>query len=75
MKKMGKKKKKRKQKQDNTNSIFAILVAALSNSNNNYSEFIIKKCLNRLRLSLLSQSQPTLPIPILSLLPVLLNSK
>ncbi|KAL9442295.1 hypothetical protein AB3S75_020739 [Citrus x aurantiifolia] len=75
MKKMGKKKKKRKQKQDNTNSIFAILAAALSNSNNNYSEFIIKKCLNRLRLSLLSQSQPTLPIPILSLLPVLLNSK
>ncbi|KAL9445195.1 hypothetical protein AB3S75_018228 [Citrus x aurantiifolia] len=70
-----KKKKKRKQKQDNTNSIFAILVAALSNSNNNYSEFITKKCLNRLRLSLLSQSQPTLPIPILSLLPVLLNSK
>lgn len=74
---MGKKKKKQKQKQDNTNSIFAILVAALfkSNNNNYYSEFIIKKCLNKLRLSLLSQSQPTLPIPILSLLPVLLNSK
>ncbi|KAJ0031060.1 hypothetical protein Pint_13960 [Pistacia integerrima] len=51
----------------NSHTLFPILVAALSNN----SKSLIKKCLNKL----LRLSQPTLLIPILSLLPILLKSK
>ncbi|KAA8535701.1 hypothetical protein F0562_030704 [Nyssa sinensis] len=55
------------------NTIFALMLAALSADSN---KPIIERCLNQLRLSLLSKTpKQTLPIPILSLLPVLLNNK
>ena len=64
------------------NTIFALMLAAICNSNEPYSESVIKRCLNSLHLSLIPNSQnaafrlhQTLPIPILSLLPILLNSK
>ncbi|XP_059637411.1 uncharacterized protein LOC132279449 [Cornus florida] len=56
------------------NTIFALLLASLSHSSH---KPLIKTCLNQLRLSVLSQTpnpKQTLPIPILSLLPLLLNS-
>uniref|UniRef100_A0A5B7C259 Bifunctional lysine-specific demethylase and histidyl-hydroxylase n=1 Tax=Davidia involucrata TaxID=16924 RepID=A0A5B7C259_DAVIN len=58
---------------DGDNTIFALMLAALSADSH---KPIIKRCLNKLRLSFLSKiHKQTLPIPILSLLPVFLNSK
>ncbi|CAK7345588.1 unnamed protein product [Dovyalis caffra] len=66
---------------NDTNTIFPLLLAAtaqLSNSQNNTpnnnSEILIKKCITKLHHSLLSNNQ-TFPISVLSLFPVLMNSK
>ncbi|KAM7460928.1 hypothetical protein LguiA_029049 [Lonicera macranthoides] len=59
--------------------LFGIMVAALSNSNSDetLNILIIKQCLQKLRISLLKMPQTlitaTIPIPILSLLPLFIN--
>ncbi|KAK9269787.1 hypothetical protein L1049_001565 [Liquidambar formosana] len=59
-----------------------VMLAAISNSHKPSSNSLVKKCLNKLRLSLLSKPpnlpfspQQTLLYPILSLLPVLVKSR
>ncbi|KAJ6758955.1 RIBOSOMAL OXYGENASE 1 [Salix koriyanagi] len=66
---------------NNTTAIFPLLLAAatqLSNSHkntpNNSSEILVKKCLTKLHQSLLSNIQ-NFPTSVLSLFPILVNSK
>ncbi|KAJ6355053.1 hypothetical protein OIU77_005612 [Salix suchowensis] len=66
---------------NNTTTIFPLLLAAatqLSNSHkntpNNSSEILVKKCLTKLHQSLLSNIQ-NFPTSVLSLFPILVNSK
>ncbi|KAJ7955871.1 Lysine-specific demethylase NO66 [Quillaja saponaria] len=57
--------------QADTDTIFALLLAALSNLHKPMSVFLIKKCLSKIRPSILSETSAK---PILALLPALLNS-
>ncbi|KAK4257767.1 hypothetical protein QN277_007312 [Acacia crassicarpa] len=57
---------------DDTNTIFALLLASLSETHKSNSFSLVKKCLSKIRTSLLSEIHFR---PILALLPSLLNSK
>ena len=54
-----------------SNAVFALLLASLSNLHHPHSVHLIKKCLLKIRPSLLSQSSVR---PVLALLPALLSS-